>query len=200
MAKLQPGSPFPPAWNVYVATDDADATARAVTGAGGQVVVPPMDVMDHGRMAYFADPTGAVFGVWQGVQHQGAQVVGEPGAMVWHEVYTRDVVTARAFYRVVFGLTEKKLDAPGIDYWTLHRGTKTAFGAMQMGEQFPPEVPSHWNTYFAVPDVDASAARLARLGGQVVAPPFDTPYGRMLVANDPSGAAFCLIVATDASF
>lgn len=199
MAKLRDGSPFPPMWSVYIATDDADATTRAVTDAGGSVVVPPMDVMEEGRMAYFADPSGAHFGVWQGKKHQGAQLVDEPGALCWNEVYTRDLPRARPFYAKVFGLGEKKLDAPDVDYWTLHKGDAIAFGAMQMGPQFPPAVPSHWNTYFAVRDVDASAARLPALGGSLVAPPFDTPYGRMLVAADPHGAAFCLMVPDESA-
>jgi len=44
--------------------------------------------------------------------------------------------------------------------------------------------------------VDAAAARVAPLGGRVVAPPFDTPCGRMTAVDDPSGAGFCLIVPT----
>ena len=31
-----------------------------------------MDVMTAGRMAVFADPVGAVFGVWQPGEHKGA--------------------------------------------------------------------------------------------------------------------------------
>lgn len=193
LAKLREGSPFPPMWSLYLAVEDADAIARKITEAGGKVVVPPMDVMEEGRMAYFADPTGAHFGVWQGRRHQGAQVVEEPGAMVWHEVYTRDLAKAHAFYTQVFGLEKKRLDAPGIDYWPLQKDGKTVFGSMQMTAQFPPEVPSHWNVYFAVTDTDAAVKKAEGLGGQVMAPPFDTPYGRMAVLVDPTGAAFCVI-------
>jgi predicted enzyme related to lactoylglutathione lyase len=193
MSKLGPQSSFPPAWSVYFATENADEIARKVSEAGGKIVVAPMDIMDQGRMGFFADPTGAHFGVWQGRQHQGAQIVDEPGAMTWHEVYTRDLPKARAFYTRVFGLEAKRLDAPGIDYWTLQQGPKTVCGSMQMTEQFPPEVPSHWNTYFAVTDVDASTQKAVALGGKQVAPPFDTPYGRMSVVADPFGAEFCII-------
>ena len=150
-------------------------------------------------MAYFADPTGAHFGVWQGRKHQGAQLIEEPGSMTWHEVYTRDLAKARQFYTRVFGLEVKRLDAPGIDYWTLQKGTRTVFGSMQMTEQFPPEVPSHWNTYFAVTDTDAAAKKAVALGGKELAPPFDTPYGRMAVIADPSGAAFCVIKPVSSS-
>jgi uncharacterized protein len=193
VAKLGGGSAFPPAWSVYFATHDAGAFARNVAEAGGKVVVAPMDVMNAGRMAYFADPTGAYFAAWQPKRHEGAQVIGEPGAMCWHEVYTRDLPAARVFYARVLGLDARPLDAPGVDYWTLHKGARTVCGAMQMTEQFPPEVPSHWNTYFAVDDADAAAAKVTSLGGKVFAPPFDTPFGRMTAVTDPFGASFCLI-------
>ncbi|HYI00152.1 VOC family protein [Hyalangium sp.] len=199
MAKLRAGSPFPPMWSIYLAVENADEIARKITEAGGKIVVPPMDVMEEGRMGYFADPTGAHFGVWQGRRHQGAQVIEETGSMTWHEVYTRDLAKARPFYMSVFGLEVKRLDAPGIDYWTLQKGGRTVFGAMQMSAQFPPEVPSHWNTYFAVTDTDAAAKKAGELGGTVMAPPFDTPYGRMAVIADPAGAAFCVIKPVSSS-
>lgn len=193
MAKLGGQSPFPPAWSVYLASANADETARKVAEAGGKVVAPPMDIAQEGRMTYCADPTGAHFGVWQARNHQGAQVVGEPGAMTWHEVYTRDAARAREFYTRVFGLTAQRLDAPGIDYWTLHKGPERVCGVMQMTDQFPKEVPPHWNTYFAVGDADSAAAKAVSLGGKQVAPPFDTGFGRIAVVADPFGAAFCLV-------
>jgi uncharacterized protein len=193
LAKRPSQSQSPPAWTVYLATDDVDDIARRATDAGGTVLMPPMDVMEHGRMAVFADPTGAVFGVWQAKQHGGAEVVDEPGGMTWHEVYTRDVTKAREFYARVFGLEQKRLDSPSMEYWTLHKGPKTVGGVMQMTEAMPKDLPAHWITYFAVADVDAAVKKLTVLGGRVMAPPFDTPYGRMAAVFDPFGAGFSII-------
>ncbi len=53
MPLMQEGQP--PAWSNYVAVEDADATAAKVREAGGMVMAEPMDVMDLGRMAIFAD-------------------------------------------------------------------------------------------------------------------------------------------------
>ena len=180
------------AWNIYIGVDDADDTANKVKAAGGQVLQAPMDVMEYGRMALFVDSSGAAFGVWQSKSHTGAQIVNEPGAMTWHEVYTRDAAKARDFYSKVFGLEPRKMEG-GMEYWTLHRGEDTVAGLMQMGSEFPKDVPSHWNTYFAVSDTDAATKKLEQLGGQVFQPAFDTPYGRMSAVADPFGAAFCLI-------
>ena len=52
-------------WTTYIAVKSADETAARVTDAGGQVITPPFDIVDAGRMAVFADPAGAVFCVWQ---------------------------------------------------------------------------------------------------------------------------------------
>jgi len=50
----------PAHWQAYFAATDADATAAAVTAAGGSVVRPPWDT-PYGRMAVVGDDQGAVF-------------------------------------------------------------------------------------------------------------------------------------------
>ena len=101
MPLMQEGQP--PAWSTYVSVADADATAAAVKENGGSVISEPMDVMELGRMAIFADPTGAVFGIWQPGTFAGAELVNEPGALAWNELNTRDPSAAKAFYGAVFG-------------------------------------------------------------------------------------------------
>src|ERR1041384_8532863 len=66
---------MPPYWTTYINVDDADAIAKSVSAAGGTVIAEPFDVFDAGRMAVFADTTGAFFSVWQPNQHIGAQLV-----------------------------------------------------------------------------------------------------------------------------
>ena len=60
------GSRWPPrcprTGRTYFATADADATAAAVSAAGGQVIQPPRD-SPFGRIAVVADDQGAVFSV-----------------------------------------------------------------------------------------------------------------------------------------
>ena len=51
-----------PAWSVWFAVDDCDASAARVGGLGGSILMPPND-MDFGRGAVVADPQGAVFGI-----------------------------------------------------------------------------------------------------------------------------------------
>ena len=53
----------PTAWTSYVTVDDVDARAARVAGAGGTVIVDPVDIPSVGRMAIIQDPTGGVIGI-----------------------------------------------------------------------------------------------------------------------------------------
>lgn len=193
MGQMPPNAPYPPSWTVYFATDDADASAAKIKELGGQVMMGPMDVMEEGRMVIAMDPSGAAFGLWQPRRHTGAQRVDEPGAMCWREVNVRDAKVACAFYSALFGLEARALGAPGVNYHTLHLGDKTVGGILEMNDKWPAEIPAHWMNYFDVDDVEAALQRVTAAGGKVCVPPFDTPYGRMSVINDPAGAAVTLI-------
>lgn len=185
------GEGAPPMWSTYIATDDAAATAEKVTAAGGSVMVPPMQVLDAGHMAVFADSTGAVFGVWQPLAHTGAELINETGTLVWNELNTRDVEASKAFYAAVFGWTAAASDE---NYSVFSLDGKEVGGLMSMDSiHLPPEVPAHWGVYFAVEDVDAAVAKIKELGGDTFTQPFDTPGGRMCVVRDAVGAFFNII-------
>ncbi|CAM5409156.1 VOC family protein [Streptomyces tanashiensis] len=47
----------------HLAVEDADAISLAAQGNGGSVVLPAADIPDVGRIAWLADPFGAVFAV-----------------------------------------------------------------------------------------------------------------------------------------
>lgn len=182
----------PPRWTTYINVDDVDAAAERVTAAGGTVVVPVMDVMEAGRMAIFRDTTGAFFAAWQPGQHIGAQLVNEPGALVWNELSTSDPAAAKAFYAAVFGWTW----GGGDEYAEAQVSGRTVAGLMPRPAEVPAEVPDHWLVYFGATDVDGDAKRAADLGATVVVPPTDIPgTGRFAVLVDPQGAAFGLFAA-----
>ena len=68
----KPAAEMPSNWSTYFASDDVDATAKAVEAAGGTVQMEPFDVMDNGRMFFGTAPDGSTFGVWQAGNHIGA--------------------------------------------------------------------------------------------------------------------------------
>lgn len=184
-------NPGPPAWSTYVNVTDADAIPPLVTAAGGQVLMPPMDVMDVGRMAVYADPTGAVFCTWQAGQHKGAALVNQPNTFIWSELVTTDVAGAKAFYQQVFGWgadTHGGEGDGGYTEWQLDG--RSIGGCMLKPPTMPAEVPPHWGVYIAVDDVDATASKVQELGGMVVAGPMDIEPGRFAACIDPVGAVF----------
>ena len=189
---MSPGSPS--VWSTYVATNNVEETAKKVSDAGGQVMVPPFQVMDAGSMAVFVDPAGAVFCAWQPGTHKGAELVNEPVSFSWCELNTRDMNAAKTFYPKVFGWVPKSNPMPGGgEYVEWELNGRSIAGGQQMGSNFPPGVPSHWLVYFSVSNTDETVKKAQELGGNVMAPPFDIPQGRMAVITDPFGAAFAVI-------
>ena len=178
----------------------------------------PFDVEGAGRMAVLADPSGAVFCVWQAGGSKGSQLVNEPGTWNFSELNTRDPEGAlRLLRRAVrlgggptpgteggdFGVWRKpgygdfleQLD-PGLRRRMAEFGAPAGFEdavawlVPMTPEQFPADTPPHWSITFGVDDADAAADRVAELGGQVLVPPFDAPWVRMAVVSDPQGAVF----------
>jgi predicted enzyme related to lactoylglutathione lyase len=186
----------PPVWNTYIAVDDPAATAEKVTGAGGIVMMPPMDVMDAGSMAIFADPTGAAFSVWKAGNHIGAGVCNEPDTWSWNELMTRDIESATRFYTEVFGWGYDEVDmGPMGTYHVIQGGENDGWGGlMAMPPDVPDMVPNHWMVYFAVADVDATIAKVTGAGGMVGSGPMDIPgVGRTAVVHDPAGGSFSVL-------
>jgi len=186
---------MPPNWASYITVEDADKTARVAVQNGATVVKEPFDVMDAGRMAVIADPTGAVFCLWQPKNHPGAGVVNEPGALCWNELFTNDVDRAGKFYINTIGWTTEAVDmGPSGTYKMFkkkgeegNKGGMMPIGANMKG------VPPHWLAYFAVKSCDASTKKASELGGKIMMPPRDIPdIGRFSVITDPAGAALAL--------
>lgn len=121
-------------------------------------------------------------------------MVNSHSRFVWYELVTTDVAAATAFYSSVMGWGAWDASAPGKPYILFGDG-KSAISAVtplpddarQMGVQ------PIWVGYVGVDDVDATAARVARLGGAVHVPPTDAAdISRFSVFTDPQSARLAL--------
>lgn len=187
---------MPAMWNTYICTEDAEATAAKVEAAGGSTMMPPMQVMAAGHMAIFADPTGAVFSVWQPGEHRGAGVANDANTWSWNELMSRDLPAAQRFYTEVFGWGYDSQEmADGSTYHVVRGGENGGLaGMMAMPAEMPEMVPNHWMVYFTVESVDATVEIATGSGGQVVNPAFDVPgVGRMATLHDAQGGSFSLM-------
>jgi uncharacterized protein len=188
-------SEVPTAWTTYLASDDVDATTSKVTAAGGAVLAEPFDVMDVGRMSVAADPAGAVFGIWQARAHTGMQLANVPGAVCWNENMSRGFDANKAFYKAVFGYQYDDMSGDGFSYATFKTTGNELGGIGDLGDAAP-DAPAHWTTYFGVANADQAIDVATNLGGTVLRPAWDTPYGRMAMLADDQGAAFALMAMT----
>lgn len=181
----------PTAWTVYLASDNADATAAAITANGGTVLAEPFDIPGNGRMTVALDPTGAAFGVWQAIGMIGAEIYNEPGGLAWTDARLTDPDTARSFYTAVFGYRYQPMPGAPDHYMTFHLDDAPLGG---IGGMMDPaaDLPSHWVPYFSVPDTDVAVSAATRLGGALQGPVMDSPFGRMAFLTDPDGAVFAL--------
>ena len=182
-----------PAWRVYLATPDCDDTVSRLRQAGGEVLVGPTDVLDQGRMAFARDPSGGVFGLWQGRAFIGCEVVNEPGSLVRNDLVTPDPGRAREFYARVFGFTlDGNDDMPDADFTFLRRPDGHEVGGV-MGA---PGGRAAWATTFEAAGTDDAVDRALAHGGSSDGAR-DFLYGRLATITDPFGAQFSIITRPD---
>lgn len=186
--------PGPDSWFVYLASSDCAATVASAETAGAEVLVPAMPVLDLGTMAFLMAPDGSVVGVWQPGSHRGFSHIDEPGAPAWFELHTLDYDNSLAFYSSVFGwTTDVMMDTPEFRYARLVDGEALLAGILDATPHMAPEFPSHWEIYFETTDMEVSSAKVLELGGQVLMPPHESPFGRLGLFVDCTGAMFKLV-------
>lgn len=184
----------PVSWTTMLAADDVDRAAELVRECGGTVGIGPLNVGEDGRLAIAVDPSGAVFGIWQGGLFSGAEATGVPGSVGWSELVTQDAAMVGKFYEAVFGLgLERTGEAPDADRAVLTVGGNAVAGIRGLGRALPRDRGAHWTTSFAVADIDAVSRLAVRLGGRVLTPSHPGPYGPTTTLADPEGSPFCLL-------
>ncbi|MEU6095876.1 VOC family protein [Streptomyces sp. NPDC047079] len=197
IGRLPPDRHLPITWTPYFTSDDVDATAETIRSCGGTVAVGPLDVAGAGRLAIASDPMGAVFGVWQSAEHLATGLTGVPGAPAWNELLTYDTAGVAKFYRTVFASGRDPVLRGGPDYVHVHIEGRPVAGIHGVGSALPRDRGPHWMTYFQVTDVDATAEKVAALGGRVVRPACVTDLGRVVTVADPEGATFSVVSRLD---
>lgn len=118
------------------------------------------------------------------------------GTICWTELASKDIEAAKKFYSELLGWKLVTSEAAGMNYTEIVVGEQHIGGMYQISEECTSsaDAPSHWISYVAVDDVDASASRTEELGGKVVVQPMDIPnVGRFCLINDPTGASISLI-------
>jgi predicted enzyme related to lactoylglutathione lyase len=208
VAGLGSGQDGTPAWNTYVAVEDADAAVPRLVAAGASLLAAPADAGEGGRSASLVDPEGAAFRLWQAKRRLGAQVANQPGAWNFSDLHTPNPEAAKAFYGQAFGWQvddigyglmvrspgygdhlEATID-PGIrarqSTFAAPSGFEDAIAWIVAGAS---DKPPHWHVTFTVADRDQTVKDAERLGAHVLGQA-DTGWTREALIRDPQGAEF----------
>ena len=120
--------------------------------------------------------------------------MGKDGTFMWNELATNDLEACKAFYGDLIGWrAEAWGNGEGSSYHVFMAGESPAGGIYQMPTEWGPLAPQ-WVAYVIVDDVDAAAAKVAELGGELREAPRDIPtIGRICIVADPGGARLGLI-------
>ena len=185
----------PPSWRSFIATTNADETARVAESIGGKVLTGPMDLPGGGRAALLQDPQGATFWVWSSNKPYEAPAGVPLGGMSWHELATTDQAAAFSFYQRLFGWHEtSSMDMGGEGVYRMFApaGAKEPFGGMYNKAPESPGGPN-WLPYIKVADARPATATAKKNGAQILNGPMQIPGGGWIsMGIDPQGAMFAI--------
>lgn len=192
----------PSHWLGQVAVVDLDA-ALATCMAAGATVLGPLMATGTGRVAVLRDPQGAVLALRTGGPWA------DRGGVVRHELQTTDVAAAVGFYRELLGLEPLPLRTRGeLSYvpFRFRDGRAPTDGAACdshggiVDSARAAHIHPHWLPHFGCDDLEQAAIRVRALGGTIAYGPGPAPSGgRVLICDDPQGAAFALYDARPAA-
>lgn len=183
---------IPSHWESYIAVDDVDAAAGKAEQLGGKIKAPSFEIPGVGRMVALEDPSGAGFNLYKPAGDSILQLVKEPGAYGWSELYTSDPGAAVEFYGGLLGWRVKQTtSADGHPYYELSPvDGRAVAGMMKIRPEWGPIAPN-WSVYFQVADLDASVAKVRSLGGALDMPAMKAEgVGRFAMVSDPADASF----------
>nr|WP_255375390.1 VOC family protein [Saccharomonospora sp. CUA-673] len=190
-----PGRPEPATgWIPHLAVTNAAATAEWTEHLGGLVTLGPVDIPDRGTVVHAIDPSGAPVVFWQlAPSWTFARLL--PGTYNGIDLNTHDAARADDFYDKLFGYTSHQVGADGIDYleWRIN-AEPVIYRYVLPDDQR--HIHPYWTVYLQVDPyrgTDAAAGHALMLGGRVLTPPFDSPFGRVAVLADPGGAVFSIV-------
>ena len=117
------------------------------------------------------------------------------GTFCWADASSTNPAAAKQFYMDLFGWD--KTDIPvgdGMTYTMFHHhGQPVAALSEATPQALEQNIPSHWNCYVSVDDVDALLPIVTANGGQIIFGPMNVfDSGRTAFFMDPTGAALGL--------
>lgn len=113
------------------------------------------------------------------------------GHFCWYDLMVPDPEAAPAFYGPVVGWTMMPFEGAPEPYDMFVAGETPMGGVMQLpAEAAEMGAPPHWLAYITTPDLKATAARAAELGGTLMSEFEVDTVGAFAILADPQGVVF----------
>ena len=119
----------------------------------------------------------------------------ENGVFSWVDLATTDLDAAKQFYTKLFNWDFQDLPVEGGPPYSMafKNDRRVAALFLMPDEMKGRNIPSHWQSYINVKDLEATVQKWKTHGGAVLDHPFDVmEAGRMAVVKDPTGAVVSL--------
>jgi uncharacterized protein len=119
------------------------------------------------------------------------------GKVIWVDLVTPDLASAKRFYSGLFGWTFRDIHVGKADYAIASLDGRPVGGLFQqVVSPAEPKQPA-WMTFIAVRDVDAVKRIALEHGAKVVSEPKSYPQrGRQAIFTDPEGAKFAVLASS----
>jgi predicted enzyme related to lactoylglutathione lyase len=177
-------------WVVLMSVDDVDTAAQNVVDAGGEIMTPPTDLNERGRIAVVRDNAGALFAILQTRDGDPVDTSAAFGSFMWDEVWVPDAAATAMFYeRIAPFHPVSKETSQGAVYRGLGVDGRPRMGILQSPIT---DLPPTWASYIRVEDMSV-LDRVVSLGGEILLPVEDREIGgQVALIAGPSGAGVVL--------
>lgn len=180
-------------WVYYLSTPDVARASERTLARGGRALLTEREIPERGDLAVLADPEGAPFGALRSSSGDPPDYRADFGEWLWVALASWDAAAASKFYESVFGYEVRDVqDESEILEYILASGghARAGIGQLDVGSGAKPT----WIGFVRVEDLDASLAKAAAAGGEVLlAPTGGGGRGDLAIVADPLGAPIGLM-------
>jgi predicted enzyme related to lactoylglutathione lyase len=192
--QLPEDAPAPSHWLGHVEVDDLDAAMKRAKNMKAQFPMGDMEIPTVGRMALMLDPQGCALSLFKPSGETPSIPPRDQHSMIgWSELIAADAEQAKSFYSEVVGW--KWRNGPfqeQMEYYLFGTGEEGGDeGGMTPKTDQMPE--AAWFYYFTTSNIEDTVTKVSKLGGTVIAKPFDVPtVGQLAICAGPDGSGFGL--------
>ncbi|MBX2854399.1 MAG: VOC family protein [Rhodobacteraceae bacterium] len=112
----------------------------------------------------------------------------------WSELNTHEPQAARSFFEANFGWRFSEAPTTNDTYLIAVKGDKPVAGIFTLKGPDADHVPSHWQNYTPVPDIEQACEQTCNQGGQVLRAPLAVPnVGRIAILKQANGEVVGMI-------